>query len=195
MSASQRYRLKCRITASKEKIELNRKIALALIVLLFCAGPTFAQKRSRTTQQKRPTSRQRSVTPPPPSFREDAAAVAEQLKIVSRFLYLYGRVSNGLESADVQEKRGELSRALIEQNRQGKAKVIENMRILTAGLDQLLTRFQNNSRLEPYASHIQSAVTDAATAQQLATAGRLDEAGRKLVSVAERLTEVLVELR
>lgn len=176
---------------------MNKKLALALILLLLLSPQLLAQKRTRAPQKKRSApSKQRTATPaPPPAFREDAAAVAEQLKIVSRFLYLYGRVANGLETAEAQEKRGELSRALLEQNKQNKAKVVENIRGLRVGLDQLLTRFQNNSKLEPHAFRIQSAASDAATAEQMALTGRFDDAGRALVKVAERLAEVMVEVR
>lgn len=176
---------------------MNKKLVLALILLLLFSPQLLAQKRTRTPQKKRPaTSKQRAATPAPtPAFREDAAAVAEQLRIVSRFLYLYGRVASGLETAEAQEKRGELSRALLEQNKQNKAKVVENIRGLRVGLDQLLTRFQNNSKLEPHAFRIQNAANDAAAAEQMALAGRFDDAGRALVKVAERLAEVLVEVR
>jgi hypothetical protein len=191
----------CREFESEDRIrriQLNKKLVLTLALIPLLVPHTFAQKRSRTTQpQKRGSvTRQRAVTPPaPPVFREEAAALAEQLKVVTRFLYLYGRVANGLETADAQEKRGELSRTLIEQNKQNKTRVVENIRTLRAGLDGLLTRFQNNSKLQPQAFKILSATEDAANAEQLAANGRFDEAGRLLVKVAEKLAEVTVETR
>jgi len=172
---------------------LKKTLIVTLILLLLASSLALAQKRKRSTG----ATRQRSVAQPTPTpgFRAEAMAVAEQIKVFSRFLYLYGRISNGLETADYQEKRGELSGALSDQNKQNKLKVAEKIGEMRGGLDKVVTLFQNNSRLQLQSSLLISAAEDAAAAQQSATAGNFDEAGRYLVKVSEKLTEVLAELR
>ncbi|HZS10266.1 MAG TPA: hypothetical protein VFD58_35890 [Blastocatellia bacterium] len=173
---------------------MKKTIVLTLILLLLLPASALMQTTKKRGATKSRT-RTAAPTPTPVDLRADAAAAAEQLKLVSRFLYLYGRISNGLETSEAQEKRGDLPRTVADRNRESKARVVENIRNLRAGLDQLLTRFQNNSKLQIQAVKLMNANQDAATAEQLAGSGRFDEAGRALVKVAERLAEVVAETR
>ncbi len=121
--------------------------------------------------------------------------MAEQLKLLARFLYLYGRISNGLEVAQEQEKRGEATEALLAKMKQSKASVVGDIQAVRAGLEKLEGSFHANPRLHlPYLKLL-SASEAASNAEQLAGGNRFDEAGRAMVSVAERLADVLSQLQ
>ncbi len=173
---------------------LKRTIALILSTLILIPLAAFPQQKRGRQTKSRPSA-VATPKPTPPDHREEAAALSEQLKIISRFLYLYGRVSNGLETSDAQEKRGELSRTLSDKNKQNKARVVENVIGLKVGLEQLSGKFQNKPGLFSPSLKIQSSLEDLAAAGQLAESGRFDEAGRALVKVAEKLTEALAEIK
>ena len=171
---------------------------LALMLLLMLPLQAISQKKQTTTSpQKRPTPKPK-ITPTPtptPNLRPDAAQVAEQLKLITRFIYVYGKISNGLETADDQVKRGQTNQALQAQNQQIKASVVTNIDSLRLGLEKLEQSFQANPQLDRYYAKLAGASQAATNAAQLAAANRFDEAGRVLLGVAERLADVLVELR
>ncbi len=173
---------------------LKRTLALILSTLILIPLVAFPQQRRGRQTKNRPRAAA-TPKPTPPDHREEAAALSEQLKIISRFLYLYGRISNGLETAEAQEKRGELSRTLSDKNKQNRTRVAENINGLKAGLEQLSAKFQNKPGLLSPSLKIQSSTEDIAAASQMAEAGQFDEAGRTLVKVAERLAEALAEIR
>lgn len=167
-----------------------------LLFLLLCAALTPAISQERSTQaapqKKRPTA---SARRPAADFRAEAALVAEQLKLLTRFLYLYGRISTGLEAADEQAKKGDLPEALLAKTRENKASVTENIRGIRAGLEKLERSFHSDPRLHRSYLKLLGASEAAARAEQLATANRFDEAGRLLVGVAERLADLTIEVR
>jgi len=173
---------------------LKRILILTLILLLALPAPAFPQKRSSSTskQKRKPAA---TAKQPPPDLRPIAAQVAEQLKLLTRFLYLYGKISTGLQTADEQAKRGESNQTLINQTSQSKASVVANIDNFRVGLEKLEETFHANQMLQRQYLKLLGASEAAATAKQLAAAGRFDEAGRVLLSVADRLADVLVEIR
>jgi hypothetical protein len=128
-------------------------------------------------------------------MRPAAAQVAEQLKLLTRFIYVYGKISNGLETADEQAKRGQTNQALSAQTQQNKASVVANIDNLRAGLEKLELSFHSTLQLQRYYTKLFGASQAAANAAQLAAANRFDEAGRVLLGVTERLSDLLVEMR
>jgi hypothetical protein len=121
--------------------------------------------------------------------------VAEQLKLLTRFIYVYGKISNGLETADEQAKRGQTNQALQAQTQQNKAGVVANIDGLRVGLDKLERSFQANPQLQRQYLKLSGSAAAITNAAQLAAANRFDEAGRVLLGVAERLADVMVEMR
>ncbi|MFN0124770.1 MAG: hypothetical protein ACKV2V_30065 [Blastocatellia bacterium] len=163
----------------------------------------MAQKKKKQAPAKRPGTETPSATRPrtatgtaaaTPETRAEINALSQQIVIFSRFLYLYGKIANGLELAEAQVKRGELAGALLEQNKQDKARVVASISSLKAGLNQTLTTFQGSSRWQSQAIMISSAVDYIGTAEQLAAQGQFDEAGKTLAQVPEKLAEVLAEI-
>ena len=167
-------------------------IPLAALLLALTAQAFGQQPGAPTTTPKRQPSA--SAKRSPADFRAEAAQVAEQLKVLSRFLYVYGRISNGLEVTGEQEKRGEASDSLLAKMKQSKTSVVADIQVLRTGLEKLEGTFHANRRLHlPYLKLL-SASEAAAGAEQLAAGNHFDAAGRALVSVAERLADVLSQL-
>lgn len=167
-------------------------VTLIFLVAIACIYPlvSVAQKKSgskRRTPVAKPT--------PTPDLKAEAAQVAEQIKNFSKFIYIYGKVVNGLEIADEQARRGQMSPTAAEKNRQSKDALVANIRGLKVGADNLAKSFQSNPKLQVQYLKLTFAVDAAGEAEQLAAAGRYDEAGKSLVAVIERLTDTVIALR
>ena len=168
-------------------------LALALLPLFPSVSP--AQKKKRPAPKRRPAG---DPAPKPASamdMRPEAQAVSEQIKNVSKFLFLYGKVVNGLEVAEDLTKRGEMTPSVAAKNQQSKDAIIKNIRGLRAGIENVSRNFQANPRLQVQYLKLSYAAEAVASAEQLATAGRFDDAGKALTSVIERLTETLLAMR
>jgi hypothetical protein len=162
---------------------------LTILVALFVAeqASSFAQRPKRRPATPAPT--------PAPDMRPEALQVAEQIKNVSKFIYIYGKVVNSLQIADDDAKRGQASPAVQAANKKSKDALITNINGLRAGLNTLAAKFQANSRLQVQYLKLSSATEAIASAEQLATAGQYDEAGKALVTAVERLTDTLTTMR
>ncbi|MBI1764708.1 MAG: hypothetical protein HYR56_25065 [Acidobacteria bacterium] len=175
---------------------VGRTGLVCLLVCLLVGPAAFAQKKHKSTSTKPRTSAPTPTpTPPPVNLSTEAGYVAEQLKIVTRFVYVYGKIANGLELAEEQSRRGELSPAAEAKNRQTKEAVATNISGVRTGLETLSKRFQANARLQVQYLKLSYAAESAANAERLVAGGRFDEAGKSLVQAVERLTDVLIALR
>jgi hypothetical protein len=121
--------------------------------------------------------------------------VADQLKLVSRFIFVYGKIANGLELAADQAKRGEVSPAITERNQKVKDSTVANIAALKEGIDKVGLELKANDRLQVQYLKLTSASDAVASAQQLASNGSFDEAGKALVLAVEKLTETIISLR
>ncbi len=174
------------------------RAGLACLLVCLCASPSaIAQTKRKSTRAKPRTASKPAPEPAPPpvNLSAEAAYVAEQLKIVTRFVYVYGKIANGLELAEEQIKRGELSAAAVANNRKTKEAVISNINGVRTGLETLAGRFQANTRLQVQYLKLSYAAESAANAERLVANGRFDEAGKSLVQAVERLADVMLALR
>lgn len=171
---------------------MRRTTLLILLLLLALPAQTLGQKRNRSRTQKQPSPATKQTQP---GFRPEAGQVAGQLKALARFLYLYGRISAALERADEQSKEGDIPPEIQAKTKESKSSVVSNISNLRAGLAKLEQTFHANPQLQVSYLKVLSASEAAATAEQLAAANRFDEAGRALLGVAERLADLLVEMR
>jgi hypothetical protein len=147
--------------------------------------------------QARRTQKQRAPAPKPQAtsdFREEAGQIANQLKLLTRFLFVYGKISNGLETADEQARRGESSDALQTKIKLDKADVVNNLGNIKAGLENVAQSLKAKPQLRAPYIKLSDAVEVVANAQRLAAANRFDEAGKALLGAADRLSDLLVEL-
>src|SRR6266550_160961 len=162
-----------------------------MIIGLLCVALLPATKISQTKKRgstKRPRSTTSSAQKSAEAVREGATELANQIKNLTKFIYLLGGVAKGLEQADVAIRRREASPAIIESTEESKAKVRSTIRDVRAGLDKLETDFRANPALIPYYYKLAGVADGAAKAEQLAAANQFDQSGRTLLNVVNRLT-------
>jgi hypothetical protein len=127
--------------------------------------------------------------------RQGATRVADQIKTLTRFLYLLGGVAKGIEGVDDAVRRNEASPAVLEQAKRNKMTVQTSIRTLREGLDRLEIDFRTTPELQRYYIKLAGAAAGAATAEDLAAANQFDRAGRSLLDVVNRLADVLVAMK
>jgi hypothetical protein len=113
---------------------------------------------------------------------------------LTRFIYLLGGVAKGIEQTDEAIRRQNASPAIVEQNRRNKATVVSSIRSFREALDKLEIDFRGTPELQRYYIKIAGVAAGAADAEELAAANQFDRAGRALLDVANRLTDVLLEM-
>lgn len=128
-------------------------------------------------------------------MRPEASQIAEQINNVSKFIFVYGKIANGLEIAEEQAKKGQTTPAIQAKYKESKDALIANIRGLRAGLDNLVKVFQANPRLQIQYLKLSYAAEAAANSEKLAAAGNYDDAGKSLVLVVERLTDTIISMR
>lgn len=174
---------------------MNRFVLMAFACLLILPVSTLAQTRSRTTrrgtQSAKPSAQQASAE----ARTTGATKVADQIKNLTRFVYLLGGVAKGIEQVDEAARKNEASPTALQQNEQNKATVKTSLRNVREGLDQLEIYFRGTPGLLDYYLKLAGSASGAATAEDQAAAGHFDQAGRTLLGVVNRLTDVLLEMR
>lgn len=166
--------------------------ALFISLVLLCAWPLSLSAQRRPAPKKRPAT---PAATPAPDLRAESAQVAEQIKNFSKFLFTFGKVTNGFEIAEDQTKRGEMTppaAAIIQKNKEALYKQVSTLR---AGLDGLTQTLRANPRLQVQYLKVSYAAEAAAEAERLAAATRWDEAGKAMGMVIERLADGLVSFR
>jgi hypothetical protein len=171
---------------------LKRTIIVAIACIMLLPATVFGQTKKRNTAR-----RPRVVAPQKTAeaVRQGATHVADQIKILTRFIYLLGGVAQGLEQVDEAIRRHEASPAAIEQTQKSKAKLKASLRDVRAGLEKLELDFHTTPELGLYYIKLSGVAADAATAEQQAGADQFDQAGRSLLGVVNRLTDVLLGMR
>ncbi len=166
-------------------------VALMLTLAVIFAFPltSTAQKPKRRPAAPKPTPM------PTPDLKVEAGQVAEQIKNVSKFIYVYGKIVNGLEISQEQEKQNKVSPSAAAKNRENKDALLASIRNLRAGVENLARNFQSNPRLQVQQLKLSFAADAASDAERLAAAGRYDEAGKSLIALIERLTDAVISLR
>lgn len=170
---------------------MQRLIGLLLITLIISPVSTFAQRKRTQARPSRPATTATSST----ARQAGAARVADQIKVLTRFIYLLGGVAKGLEGVDDATRRNEASAAIIDQAKQNKATVRASIQSVREGLDKLEIDFRGTPELQPYYIKLAGVAARAATAEDLAAANQFDKAGRTLLEVVNHLTDVLLAMR
>ena len=178
----------------KRRFGLKRACILAVVCLMLLPVTALSQQRRRTTGSKRST-RAAAAQAGANTVREGERRVAEKIKVLTRFLYLLGRVSSSLETADDLARRNESTPAAIEQIEKRKADVRVNILKWREGLDELEIYFRTTPELQRYYINLAGVAASAAAAEEEAAANQFDKAGRSLLAVVNRLTDVLLEMR
>jgi len=168
-----------------------KRIAITLLVTILLAPSTaFSQTRNRSTAKPKPTpaaSAQRASQ----AKMAGANNVANQIKLLTKFIYLLGGVTSGIAAVDEAVRRNEASPAIVQKNQQSKATVRRSFQDFRESLDKLEIEFRTTPELQPYYIKLAGVAAGAATAEEQAAANQLDAAGRTLLNVVNRLTDVL----
>ncbi|HEX8888095.1 MAG TPA: hypothetical protein VF779_02905 [Pyrinomonadaceae bacterium] len=178
---------------------MKRAALLSIICLLLLPASLMAQNRQRTTSRRttqKSSSRAGDSSQANTNARTDGATrVADQIKNLTRFLYLLGGVAKGIEAADAAAQSGNASQNVIEQTQRSKATVKTSLQNVREGLDKLEIDFRTTPDLQRYYTRLAGVAAGAANAEDQAAAGQYDQAGRSLLAVVNRLTDVLLEMR
>ena len=174
---------------------MNRIVILAIACVLILPATAAAQTRARTIT-RRGTQSSRSASASVAEARTSGATrVADQIKNLTRFVYILGGVAKGIEQVDQAATHNEASPAALQQNDQYKTTVKNSLRNVREGLDQLEIYFRSTPGLEGYYLKLAGSAAGAANAEDQAAAGHFDQAGRTLLDVLNRLTDVLLVMR
>lgn len=171
---------------------MQRIVAVLIVTIILFPVTGFSQTRKRTTTKSSRTS------PAPKASeiqRQGAARVADQIKILTRFIYLLGGVAKGLEGVDDAARRNEAPPAILEQAKRNKATVRASIQSVREELDKLEIDFRATLGLQRYYIKLAGVASGAAIAEDQAAANQFDKAGRTLLEVVNHLTDVLLEMR
>lgn len=175
---------------------MNRIVILAFACLLTLPLTALAQTRPRSTSKRTTRPAKTSALPASAEAKTAGATkVADQIKNLTRFVYLLGGVAKGIEQVDEAAKKNEASPTALQQNAQNKATVKTSLENVRVGLDQLEIYFRATPELQGYYLKLAGSASGAATAEEQAAAGHFDQAGRSLLEVVNRLTDVLLVMR
>jgi hypothetical protein len=115
--------------------------------------------------------------------------------LLSKFIYFFGGVISSIAAVDEAVRRNEASPELAQQNQQAKTRVKGNIIGFREALDKLEIDFRATPELQPYYIKLAGVASGAATAEQQAGNNQFDAAGRSLLGVVNRLTDVLLVMR
>ncbi|MCA1615904.1 MAG: hypothetical protein LC800_17745 [Acidobacteria bacterium] len=168
----------------------NAAAALCLSLLLSSA-PAAAPAQSRTrrstpAQRRGPASAPKSAASPT-QLNAARIKLADQIKNLTRFVYLYGRFSKDLENVSAQAESAEVARRT-------KAALLTNFANFREALDGLERDFRFTPGLSRHYSMLQGAAQKVSDAEAQANASQYDRAGRLLLDVVNQLTDVLLEM-
>jgi hypothetical protein len=179
-------------------LRLAQALSLACLLLLSTAADAAAQRQRRTTPARRPaaTTRAKPTAASTTTLNEARIRLADELKTLTRFLYLYGRTSVGVESNEKEARAssGQMSpqaQAVLERSR---STVLGSLGNIRDRLDKLELYFRTTPGLEQHYTRLSGVAAAAASAEQRANAGQLDAAGRALIEVANQLADVLLDM-
>ena len=170
-----------------------KRITITLLALLLLAPSTaFSQTRNRSSSRQKPTAAASAAQRVAQVRTQGATRVADQIKNLTKFMYILGGVTSSIAAVEDAARR---SGASTDQTQQSKAQVKATIQNIRAGLDQLEIDFRATPELQPYYIKLAGVAAGAATAEERAAANQFDAAGRQLLNVVNRLTDVLLLMR
>ena len=157
---------------------MQRTLVLLIAAVILFPLTSFAQTRNRkTVRATRPTVAQQKTTE---VQRQGAARVADQIKILTKFIYVLGGVAKTLEGVDDAARRNQPSPAAQEQTQRSRTVIRNSIRDVRVGLDKLEIDFRTTPDLQRYYIKLAGVAAGAATAEDQAGANQFDRAGRSL---------------
>jgi hypothetical protein len=175
--------------------KLKRIAALGLIIVALLPATAFSQTRKRTSAPKPKPNANAAAQRSAEVRTAGATRAADQLKLLTRFIYILGGVASGIAAVDEAVRRNEASPAVVQKNQQSKATVRSSIQGFREGLDKLEIDFRTTPDLQPYYIKLAGVADGAATAEAQAANNQFDAAGRTLLNVVNRLADVLVVMK
>lgn len=173
---------------------MKKSLLIALLCTALLPVATYSQTKKRGAIKTRPRTVTSAAQKTAEAVHGGATSIADQIKTLTRFIYLLGGVAKGIEQAEVAIRRKEASPATIAATEKSKATVRSSLQNVRLGLDKLELDFRMTQALEPYYIKLAGVANGAATAEDQANASQFDQAGRTLLSVINHLTDVLLEM-
>jgi hypothetical protein len=182
-------------------MKINKYLFVSLVFAAFIFGLSFeanAQKR-RTTRKRAPAAKTTTAAAATAAanaaeIKVSARKVSDQLKNVTRFVFLLGGIAKNIEAIDLDAKSRKLSASALNINETNKKAVIQGIANFRAGLAALETEFRSKPALKLYNFQIQGISDLSAQAEDLAAGGQFTESGKVFLSIVEKLSDTLVSL-
>ena len=171
-------------------------IAIAVLTTIFIIpSSALGQTRRRSTSGSKTSSATAAAQRTAQVRTQGATRVAEQIKLLTKFTYLLGGINSGIAQAEDEIRRNQASPTTVQNNQQNKARVKTYIQGFREGLDKLEIDFRATPELQPYYIKLAGSAAGAAAAEEQAAANQFDAAGRTLLNVINRLTDVLLIMR
>jgi hypothetical protein len=168
---------------------VKRLIAAATACLVLVL-PLSVSAQTRT--RRSPASQRRTTSKSPgldaTRFNAQRLELANLSKDLTRFLYLYGRLSKDLELTGAQSESADTAN-------KARAGLVDNVNAMRDRLNQLESHFRFTQGLEHQYQMLQGVSARADEASRDVSAGQYDRAGRTLLDIATQLTDVLLEMQ
>lgn len=176
---------------------MKRAFVVALACIILSSVPATSQTRRRSAQKRGAAPSTSFAEKQQAELRAGRERIATQIKALTQFLYLFGNISKGIETAEqVNRNREQTSVGMTaERIEQSKVKVKDSIKTVRAGLDQLESSFRLNPVLQSYYPKLAGVAKLGQTAESQAAANSFDQAGRSLIAAVNRLADALVALR
>ena len=166
-------------------------ITFAFALIMGLSLDATAQRKSRSKRARLAAQKKAAAKA---ELRKGAEDVAIQIKNVTKFVFVLGGIATGIEDIDKEIKAGNANREIEAKNAQFKDNVIRSIKALRSGLMKLEVDFRAKPALKPYSRHILGLFLESERAENFAAAGRLNDSGKELLLLVERLADALVEL-
>lgn len=176
------------------RLILKRTI-LVLLTALLISPATLAQTRKRSAATKSTSTATAAAQRVAQVRTQGATRVADQIKFLTKFIYVLGGATSNLTAVDDSVKRKEAGPDAAQKNQAAKAQIKSSITGFREALDKLEIDFRATPELQPYYIKLAGVASGAATAEQQASNNQFDAAGRSLLSVVNRLTDVLLIMR
>ncbi len=175
---------------------MKRAFVLALTCIILSSVAATSQTKHRNSQ-KRPAASTSFAEKQQAEIRAGRQQIAAQIKALTQFLYLFGNISKGIETAEqVNRNREQTSVGMpAERIEQSKTKLKDSIKAVRIGLDQLESSFRLNPVLQSYYLNLAGVAKLGQTAETQAAANSFDQSGRSLIAAVNKLADALVALR
>ena len=172
-----------------------KRTILVLLTALLISPATLAQTRKRSAATKSTSTATAAAQRVAQVRTQGATRVADQIKFLTKFIYVLGGATSNLTAVDDSVKRKEAGPDAAQKNQAAKAQIKSSITGFREALDKLEIDFRATPELQPYYIKLAGVASGAATAEQQASNNQFDAAGRSLLSVVNRLTDVLLIMR